>query len=158
MINFFKKHYLHIIQITLLILGIFYLSQMYAVENEHAQWHINLNYHKALVYENCFTNDQKRQFHKENSVRCLQDAKDCCWYLPTLSKREKARQCFTSLGIMLVPAEPKARIISALVSALIQYGVNCSDEWHYINEKLYWAQYHADMSEHYSDLIAYGYL
>ncbi len=158
MINFLKKHYVHIIQIALLLLGLFYLSQVYAYETEHAKWHIHLHAHKALVYENCFTNHQKKQFHAENSERCLKDAKEACWYLPNVSKREKARQCFTSLGIMLIPAEPKIKIISSLVSALIQYGINCSDEWHYIQDKLYWAQYHAEMYEHYTLLIAHGYL
>ncbi len=153
-----QKRLCYFLAIVFLILGIFFFSRAYGYENIHAIEKIQLHFYKGLDYEQCSTFEQKRQFHKENAERCLNDAKECCWWLPNLSHRKKAQYCFTNTGILLIPGDPKVKVITALVNTLIQYGLDCCDEWHYINNKLYWAQYHTEMYDFYTDLVSHGYI
>lgn len=140
----------YILAFIFLILGIFYYTKGYACENPVAMRHMYM--YKALVYENCVTNTQKVQFHKENGHRCYNDAKELCWWLPSMDDRKKARYCFTNLGILACPGEPLSKILTALINTLVQYGIDCSDEWNQINTKLYWSQYHFEMMDFYTSL------
>lgn len=133
-----------------------YEGKVYAFQHPIAIQHMN-RYFAALEYDDCRTNTQFRQFHKENGERCYNDAKDRCWWLPYLSERDKARYCISNIGVLACPGEPKSKLIIALVNMLIQYGIDCSEEWHYINNKLYWSQYHFEMMEFYDNLIKKGY-
>lgn len=108
-------------------------------------------------YDECTTNAEKARFHKTNAERTFNDAKDKCWYLPKLSERDKARYCFTNIGAIISNTTPQSKIVVCLVTSLIQYGIDCSDEWNYINNKLYWSQYHYEMMEFHLDLIKNGY-
>lgn len=155
--SFLSRYWTQLLGIIFLILGLFYYKKAYAYEHPVAVYHMQLTGHKALVYENCLNNFQKREFHKENAERCLKEAHNTTWYLPNISSRKKVQYCFTNAGVLLSPGEPRSKIIIALITSLVQYGMDCCDEWHYLNEKLYWAQYHAEMYEHYTDLIAHGY-
>jgi|ERR1700743_3318372 hypothetical protein len=97
----FYKYTVYILIIILGILGIFYTKKAYGSEHhaynyygniytfEHpvAKKHMDMildnnNFHnhafKSLDYDNCKTNAQKVQFHKENGDRCLADAKERC--------------------------------------------------------------------------------
>lgn len=67
-----------------------------------------------------------------------------------------ATNCFTNIGALLAPADPRSRIITALITTLVQYGLDCSEEWHYINNKLYWSQYHYEMMEFHQMLVKNG--
>ncbi len=112
---------------------------------------------RSLTYDECKTNADKVQFHKENGYRCYDDAKERSWWLPYIEDRAKARYCFTSLGILASPGDPKSKIIITVITALIQYGIDSSDEWSYIDNKLYWSQYHFEMMEFHEHLIRQGY-
>lgn len=175
----FDRYWIYFLAFIFLILGLFYYSKAYSSEFyaceyedkvyvfehplaiQHMNMCLNMHHHmsrcRALAYDDCKTNAQKVQFHKENGERCYKDAKDRCWWLPNISERDKARYCFTTFGVLASPGEPKSKIIIAVISALIQYGLDCSDEWHYINNKLYWSQYHFEMMEFHQDLIKRGY-
>lgn len=108
-------------------------------------------------YDDCETNAEKVRFHKSNGIRTFNDAKDRCWYLPKLSHREKARYCFTNIGAVLSNSTPQSKIVATVVITLIQYGLDCTDEWNYIKNKLYWSQYHFEMMEFHQELINQGY-
>lgn len=175
----FYRYTVYILIVILGVLGLFYTKKAYGSEHfaydnygnvyvfQHplAKKHMdmilenNLNLHicRALDLDNCKTNAQKVQFHKENGERCLADARERCWWLPYIPARDKARYCFTNIGILSCPGDPRSKIIAAIVNTLIQYGIDCQDEWHYINNKLYWSQYHFEMMEFHQQLIAHGY-
>jgi hypothetical protein len=165
-----KKYWQLIIMTILFILGMFYYTRaygqeftyeyqgkIYTFEHPVAIKRIQMYDKCRIAYESCRTNAQFRQFHQENGDRCFKDAKEKCWWLPDVSDRDKAKFCFTNIGIVACPGDPKSKLIIALVTSLIQYGINCTDEWHYINNKLYWSQYHYEMMEFYDDLIRHGY-
>lgn len=108
-------------------------------------------------YDECETNADKVRFHKSNAIRTFNDAKDRCFLLPKISDRNKAIYCFTNLAAICANSTPQSKIIAVLVTTLLQYGIDCTDEWHYINNKLYWSQYHFEMMEFHQDLINHGY-
>lgn len=164
-----NKYWQLILIIFLYILGMFYYTrvdaleftyehqgQFYSIDHPLAINQIEIYYRCAIAYHDCKNNAQFRQFHQENGDRCYKDAKERSWWLPDISDREKARYCFTNIGVIACPGDPKSKIIIALVTSLIQYGIDCTEEWHYINDKLYWSQYHYDMMEFYNNLIKNG--
>lgn len=108
-------------------------------------------------YDECKTNAEKARFHKSNAERTFNDAKEKCWYLPNISDREKARYCLSNIGALLSNSTPQSKIIAIIVTTLMQYGIDCCDEWNFINNKLYWSQYHYEMMEFHLDLIKKGY-
>ena len=166
----FDKYVCLYLAIILFILGMFFYSRAYACEADLCEYnhriyalqhpvaikHVKMLEVIRIAYDNCKTNADKVQFHKENGDRCLNDAKNKCWWLPDLDDREKARYCFTNIGVLVCPGDPKSKLIISIVTTLIQYGLDCSEQWHYINNKLYWAQYHYEMMEFYEDLIKHG--
>jgi hypothetical protein len=93
------------------------------------------------------------EFHHFHAVRTFEDAKEKCWYLPRSSDREKARYCFTSVMSTIGASTKKGKLLNALITMLIHYGLDVMDEWDYINDKLYWCQYHYEMCEHYQILL-----
>ena len=137
----------------LIILGLFYAIRAYAIENPHALHHINLYYCGSLAYDHCKTPKQKYDFHKANADRCYEEAKERCWWLPKIDERKKARYCLTSGGAMLAFGDPRSKLMAAFVNALIQYGLDCCDEWEFINNKFYWAEYHYEMMEFYGQML-----
>lgn len=151
--EFLKKNWHYVIACILTLMGIFYAVRGHAYENPHAIRHIQLYYYKALIYENCNTPQQKYQFHKENAERCYEDAKDRCWWLPNLTDRQNARYCLTNAGALLAFGDPRSKLIAVVINTLVQYGLDCCDEWDYINHKLYWAQYHYEMMEFYQGML-----
>jgi hypothetical protein len=171
----FKKYWTFYVAFFFLVLGLFYYGKaygddhfaydhkgnIYVFQHPLAIKHMddyfkNLNC-RALEYDDCHTNAQKVQFHKENGERCYEDAKERCWWLPYIPERDKARYCFTAFGAMAAPAEPRSKVIVTIITLLIQYGLDCTEEWHYINNKLYWSRYHFEMMEFHQDLVKHGY-
>ncbi len=170
-----KKYWNLYLSLILLVLGMFYYARAYAYEPyiyecegniyvfEHPlaikniQMYQNSHQQLALNYKNCKSNAQKVKFHKENGDSCYNDAKEKCWWLPNVSDRDKARYCFTNIGVLCSPGKSKSKLIIALVTTLIQYGLDCSSEWHYINNKLYCSQYHYEMMEFHQNLIKQEY-
>jgi len=155
MINFMKTNWHKIAAIILVLMGVYFLlkGNLIAAENPHAKRHIYLHYYKALSYDDCHTYQQKMKFHKENGDRCFNDAKDRCWYLPNLNYRQNARYCITNAGALVAYGTPQSRLIAVIATTLVQYSIDCCDEWEYIKTKLYWAEYHYEMAEFYQGLI-----
>jgi hypothetical protein len=81
-------------------------------------------------------------FHMYHAIRTYKEAKEKCWWLPNISDRDRARMAWTTAVSMAVAPTPQLRIVVAVTQLLIQYGLDCIDEWHYIEEKLYWSEYH----------------
>ena len=55
-----------------------------------------------------------------------------------------------------MPGTPQSKLIRSLISLMLNYGLDCMDEWDYINNKLYWAEYHWDMYEFYCNVLVNG--
>jgi hypothetical protein len=98
----------------------------------------------------------KAEFHKKEGERCFQDAKDMCWYLPHIDDRTMARNCFTTAFSMVGSMTPQTRIVVLVGKLMMDYGLEALNEWDAINTKLYWAQYHFEMYDFYSDLVAHA--
>ncbi len=174
--EFLNKYFTLIITFIFVVLGLYYYGRAYGCEDlsfkyedqvyifEHPLAIFDMHEElKTPIYFSARENDdrktyaQKVKFHQREAERTYKQAKEKCWYLPDLSEREKARYCITSIGIGLAPMEPASKSITILVNALIQYTIDCCDEWHYINEKLYWSHYHYEMMEFYQEVIKQGY-
>jgi hypothetical protein len=117
---------------------------------------------RSLIDQELITPQQREyyldkiDFHESNAKRTYEDAKNRCWWLPEISERDKARYCITTAGALAQPGTPQSKIIKALVNLLIQYGIDCMDEWAYIQNKLYWSQYHWEMYEFYCEVLVNG--
>lgn len=159
-------YFLYFLAFILLILGLYYYGKAYGTEYEFlyeedchyyspeaALEDIAIYQLQALAFDDCKTYKDKYQFHKENAERCFNDAKNKCWCLPKIDDREKARYCLTNIGIIIAPGDPKSKLIIAIISTLIQYGLDCSEEWNNIQTKLKWAQYHYEMMEFFEEVM-----
>ena len=91
--------------------------------------------------------------HMFHAKRTYEDAKEKCWYLPRVNDRDKARYCFTTAIATVGSTSPTGRLVAAVTTFLVQYGLDSMDEWDYIQEKLHWSEYHFDMCDHYQNLI-----
>lgn len=131
------------------------LSNLNAFENQCESRILCNFYTMNTEYDQCKTFADKRNFHKKNAERCINDAKDLCWYFPN-AMREESFYAFRNMAILACPGDPKSKVVTALITTLIQYGADCFDEWNNINTKLNWAQYHYEMHEFYSDLVKQG--
>jgi hypothetical protein len=98
----------------------------------------------------------KIKFHEENAVRTFKDAKEKCWWLPEIDDRKKARYCFTTFMAGIVPGHPLSVCVNMILVLLGNYGIDCLAEWEYIQNKLYWAQYHYEMKEFYEECLVKG--
>ena len=148
-----KRRWHYYLAALLFVLGIFFLGRAYAYENPHAIEEIHRFYYsKALRLEDCYTFQQKAAFHKENGDRCLEEVKDRCWWLPNMTQRKNAQYCLTNAGALCYPGSSKSKMIAVLINSLVQYGLDCCDEWAFIDNKLYWAQYHYEMYEFYKGI------
>ena len=117
-----------------------------------------IEYFQMIIPKNLSDKDKKfykdkRDFHLENAERCYNDAKNKCWYLPNISNRDKGRYCFTTIIVLISPGNQPAKIILGLLNLLGSYGLDCIEEWNYIEEKLKWSSYHYEMYEFYRDLL-----
>lgn len=174
-----KKYWMNYIAIIALAIMLLYKCNGFAQEYYHVKNNINHaidNCERANIsafenqletrilckfytmnaeYDECKTFASKRDFHKKNADRCLNDAKNMCWYFPN-SMREESFYAFRNMAILACPGDAKSKVITALITTLIQYGANCFDEWNDINTKLNWAQYHYEMYEFYGEVVRNG--
>lgn len=96
---------------------------------------------------------EKEKFHQKEGKKCFFNAKNKIWYLPDLDDREKARYCFTSAITSALPADPRAKVIGVILQLVLQYGLDCMDEYNYIQNQLQWSQYHFEMNDFYSSVL-----
>lgn len=158
--DWFKKFIIVFIGFIFLMAGLFYAKKAYAFEEElmfytyeKAFQDMEIHQFQALSYDDCQTYEEKYKFHKENAERCFSDAKNKCWYIPNIADRDKARYCLTNLGAWASATDLRSKIITVIVTTLVQYGLDCCDEWNYIKDKLHWSKYHYEMMEFYEGVI-----
>lgn len=155
-----KQKFLSYIAYFFLILGVLYLC---SCEKAHATFLPNASFEIERI-ETCFSCKKLRpdeityyqdkcKFHKENGERTYADAKIKCWYLPDLTDRQNARYCFTAAIALLSSGSPMSKVVTSTLTVLTQYGIDCLEEWEYINNKLYWSKYHYEMSEFYQEVL-----
>jgi hypothetical protein len=106
---------------------------------------------EQLTKEYCL---KQAQFHRQEGARTYKDAKELCWWLPNLDQRQVTRMCFETAAALMVPADPMSKLVAATAVLLVEYGIDCIDEWHTINNKLYWSEYHFEVAEHYEFLAS----
>jgi hypothetical protein len=91
--------------------------------------------------------------HMFHAKRCYEDAKNRVWCLPDVSWRERGKQAwiaaFSCVGVPTI----QLKLLVAVSSMLMQYGLDCLDEWEYIEEKLNWSQYHLEQCERLAKLL-----
>ena len=160
---FFKRGHnikVYVIYFIAIFLGNYLLSQKAEASEFIPNCEIEM---KAMIfglhhYENLTEEEReyywkKIQFHEKEAKRTYNDAKNRCWWLPNINDRDKAKYCFTT-AIAAIPANtPQSRIIMAILTFMTQYGLDCIDEWNYIQNKLHWCQYHYKQKELYEDVL-----
>ncbi|MDP1880807.1 MAG: hypothetical protein Q8K60_07695 [Parachlamydiaceae bacterium] len=167
----FLKYVVIILSLFFFIMGMFYIKKAYGMEytcltEEDYLYEEAFSYDpeiilqniailqlNALCYDDCKTYKEKYQFHKENAERCFNDAKNKCWWIPNIDDREKARYCLINIGALLTAGDLQSKVIATIVATLIQYGVDCCDEWNDIQTKLKWAKYHYEMMEFFDEVM-----
>lgn len=121
----------------------------------------NINVRRTTNYsDRSTTTKQQRlkwqeeyEFHMLHAIRTYTEAKDKRWWLPDLTERQKARICWTT-AISMVPAPtPQAKIVVCVTQLLVQYGLECIDEWDYIKDKLKWSEYHFNECDKFQRLL-----
>jgi hypothetical protein len=91
--------------------------------------------------------------HSFNAIRTYNDAKDCVWYLPNLTWRQWGRDAWVAACAMASTKTPCQALVVAFSTMLSQYGLHCADQWDYIEDKLYWSEYHFNECIKYAQLL-----
>jgi len=94
--------------------------------------------------------------HHFHAVRTYTDAYNKVWFLPDISFRQLGRDAWIAACATAGGSTVTGRLVSAFATMLCSYGLHCLDEWDYIQEKLYWADYHFKQCEHYARLLHGG--
>lgn len=92
--------------------------------------------------------------HHFHGVRTYTDAYNKVWWLPNLTWRQLGRDAWVAACSMASTKTPGAALVVAFSTMLSQYGLHCLDEWDYIQDKLYWANYHFEQCIYYAKLLA----
>ncbi len=90
---------------------------------------------------------EEYEFHMFHAIRTYNDAKEKCWWLPKPADRDIARMCWTTAVSTVLAPTPQLKIVVTVTQLLIHYGLDCIDEWYYIQEKLYWSEFHFNQCE-----------
>jgi hypothetical protein len=112
-----------------------------------------LNSIKALSQEDIKLYQDKVKYHTNMGKTLYEYTKRKVWWLPSVSNKEKARYCYTTAIATLGAGSPYSKIVAVTLSLLLQYGLDCIDEWDEISEKFYWMKYHFEMAEFYQDVL-----
>lgn len=75
------------------------------------------------------------------------------WYLPNQTRRDLYRKAWVSAGAAVTSPGLSLKFVTALVTAIVQYGLDCFDEYDYIEKKLDWCKFHLEECAHYAYLI-----
>lgn len=122
------------------------------IEIKQVQFYLSTIQGRLSKEDQKFYQDKIR-FHKSNGDRCFNDVKNKCSWLPSIDDRDTAKFCLITAGTVVAPADPLSKLIAVTVELFVYYGLNVIDEWNYIKNKMYWAQYHYEMLEFYQDVI-----
>lgn len=144
-----------ILGIALFLVGCFYLTRSCA--------HANAAHDKAfgeyvrggnvLTIEECV---QKIEFHKGESQRIYDEVKNRCWWLPKLDERQKARRMFELIVPVVAASGLHGKILATMYVMFGQYGLDCMDEWDWIETKFHWLEYHVDQAEFYERYLVHS--
>jgi hypothetical protein len=93
---------------------------------------------------------EQYDFHMFHAKRTYEDAKNKVWWLPNLSWRQRGREAWVAAFSTIGAQTIQLKLVVAVSSFLCQYGLDCLDEWDYINDKLYWSKYHFEQCEIYA--------
>ena len=96
---------------------------------------------------------EEYDLHMFHAIRTYNDAKEACWWLPRVNDRERARQCFTAAMSAVGCSTPTGKLVASVTTLLIHHGLDMINEWEYIQNKLYWSEYHFEMCEFYAELL-----
>ena len=153
---------INLLALILIIIGLFFFVRAHCDIPYQHEYYFQ-NYISRTQYSDRPTSTQRKikaqeeyEFHMFHAIRTYTEAKDKCWYLPNLSEREKARICWTTAISMFAAPTPQAKIVVCVTQLLIQYGLDCIDEWDYIKEKLVWSEYHFNECERYQRMLRNG--
>ena len=153
-----KRNWQYYAAILVLIIIILMKQNGYADYRTSIQYEKRIfNYSKVIGLDQCFTNAQKRDFYKYHGDRCLNDARQKCWYYPKLTERRKMEYSFSAMATLAAPGTPQSKLISTLLVTLVNFGVDAWSEWDEMKTKLNWSEYHYGMMEFHQHLITQGY-
>jgi hypothetical protein len=140
--------------------------ERYNSYEDFVQYQQRTNYWEQLsiiqtsILEKDLTSDQKRKYtdemnlHKRECLRNLDNIKDACWWAPDMSDRELGRVFWRSfIAAGFCSGSVSTRLLGALASLTLDYGIAVMDYSDYINEQMYWAQYHAEMYEWFKNVL-----
>lgn len=91
--------------------------------------------------------------HRREGQRCYDEAQNKCWWLPDVGDRNRARECYQAFIASMGGASLTSKMVLSLLSLLGSYGLDCLEEWEYIEYKLNWAKYHFDLCDHYQNML-----
>jgi len=130
-------------------------SQEYLFATPDAQSHFASKsmMQKSVTNQRQFWQDEF-DMHHFNAIRTYEDAKNRAWYLPDLTWRQRAREAWMAAFATIGAQTPQLKLVLFVSSLLCNYGLDCLDEWDYINDKLKWSQYHFEKCGVYAALLA----
>lgn len=91
--------------------------------------------------------------HHFDAVRTYNDAYNRIWWLPNITLRQLGRDAWIAASAMAASKTPNQALVIAFSSMLTQYGLHCLDEWDYIQDKLYWSNFHFEKCVYYANLL-----
>lgn len=91
--------------------------------------------------------------HHFNAVRTYNDAYNRVWWLPNLTMRQLGRDAWIAACATAGTKTVCSALVVAFSTMLSQYGLHCLDEWDYIEDKLYWSDYHFKQCAYYAKLL-----
>jgi hypothetical protein len=148
---------------AMILLGCFFMMKekgwaesseyLYEYYDARAGWSNPTRFTNGLDKMNAQT---EYDFHMYHAKRTFEDARSKVWFMPEKTWGQRARQVWIAVIPSGVCNTFQSAIVVTLLGLLSQYGVDCADEWDYINEKLTWCQFHLEKCEDYAAII-HGY-
>lgn len=97
--------------------------------------------------------EQKKAHHQKQANMCLDKAREICWYLPNMTDQRKADYCWAAAGAAATPGGPQSKMVGVIIITMINYGLDCMNEWRELHEFLHSAQHHYELAEWYEHLL-----
>ena len=140
----------YFIAAILFIIGLFYAIRGHAAQYSYYDRYTTLTYSQGKYYR------EKKNWHQDQAIKAFERAHEKFWFLPRISDRALARSCFNTAMTTATASTPQSKIMAAIVSCMITYGIAALDEWDYINYNLMDAAHHFEMMEFYNDVLNKG--
>ena len=158
-----KKH-TDIIMIGLAIAGSYFLlnsvhafgQEPVTAKEEIGLYYKRLNARALTGYEYDFAMTKYKQ-HQAAGEKLWAEVQIKAWYCPNVQDRDKARYCFTSIFAGITAGTPWSKAMGMCMTMMLNYGLDCMDEWNDIQTDLHWAEYHFELAEHYMRSCNGGY-